>query len=65
MGGASSMERGGVRLAARAASVDSRTSKARVCNPIDAPELDPYRGTIDFLKEQLLSMNAGSAELSF
>lgn len=37
----------------------------RTTYPIDAPELEPYRGTIDFLKEQLLSMNAGSAELSF
>ena len=33
--------------------------------PIDAPDLEPYRATIDFLKAQLLSMNAGSAELSF
>lgn len=33
--------------------------------PIDAPELEPYSATIDFLKAQLISMNAGSAELSF
>ena len=32
MGGASSMERGSVRLATQAASVDSRTSIVRVCN---------------------------------
>ena len=37
----------------------------RTTYPIDAPELEPYRGTIDFLKEQLLSMNAGTAKLSF
>ena len=37
----------------------------RTTYPIDAPELEPHRGTIDFLKEQLLSMNAGTAKLSF
>lgn len=37
----------------------------RTTYPIDAPELEPYRGTIDFLKEQLLSMNAGTTKLSF
>lgn len=36
----------------------------RTTYTIDAPEQEPYRGTIDFLKEQLLSMNAGTAKLS-
>lgn len=39
MGGASSMERGGIRLSI-AASVDSRTSNVRVCNTPNTPEND-------------------------
>lgn len=45
--------------------VTIRKDGQRTTYPIDAPELEPYRVTIDFLKEQLLSMNAGTAKLSF
>lgn len=45
--------------------VTIRKDGQRTTYPIDAHELDPYRGTIDFLREQLLSMNAGTAKLSF
>jgi hypothetical protein len=41
-----------------------RKDGERTTLPFDSPELDIYRPGIDWLKEQMLSMEAGSVKIS-
>ena len=41
-----------------------RKDGQRTTLPFDSPELDIYRPGLDWMKEQMLSMNAGSAKVS-
>lgn len=41
-----------------------RKDGQRTTLPFDSPDLDIYRPGLDWMKEQMLSMNAGSAKIS-
>lgn len=41
-----------------------RKDGQRTTLPFDSPDLDIYRPGLDWMKEQMLSMNAGSAKVS-